>query len=162
MDPGHQGRDRLCVCPAEQHQTTVGTGWEGGSWPQTPWFYLAFPLAHLLRLQEPLASLSSITPATSLHQLQGPRTAASGPSGQPLQSLQQAGVSSGRPKLGAQEATTHNECHTRPGQRASGSNTAVPPVATGPAHTEGCVWLQGKRPDAAKPSWTAPHHCALP
>lgn len=66
--------------------------------------------------------------------------AASGPSGQLLWSLQQAGVTSGRPKLGAQEATTYNECHTRPGQWVNGSNTAVLPVATGStSHGGMCV-----------------------
>ena len=26
MAAGHEGRNRLCVCPAEEHHTTVGTG----------------------------------------------------------------------------------------------------------------------------------------
>lgn len=59
--------------------------------------------------------------------------------------------------MGAQEATTHDECHTRPGQWVSGSNTAPFFLRLqGPPHTEGCVWLEDTRPEATKPSWTAP------
>lgn len=93
MDPGQQGEDRLCVCPAaEEHQTTVGTGVGRRLLAPNTLVLPCFPFGSSPKITGALSQSLIIAPAISPHQLQGcPRTAASGPSGQPLQSLRRQG-----------------------------------------------------------------------